>query len=330
MRDFSRNFGEVLFKRCKNFHQFFSIIFLLSLSKIMNPWIVAIRPKTLPAGAMPVVIGTALATADGGFAPLPALVALVCALCMQIASNLINDLYDFRKGADSASRLGPQRAVASGLLTEGAVKRSAWLFAGTAFVLGQYLVWVGGWQILAIGIVSLLAAWAYTGGPKPLAYLGLGEVCAFVFFGVVAVMGTYFVQTHSFSWTALVYSFVPGFWSANILLVNNIRDISTDAPVGKRTLAVRLGERNARILYCVWTALAFVLPMQIGFLLFPDVQSPVWLFVSLLVIPLGIMRCRSIFTLQGAAFNTLLAQTVQTFIVHGLVLSLGVVLARLV
>lgn len=275
------------------------------------------------------LIGTALATADGGFALLPALIALVCALLMQIASNLINDLYDFRKGADTAERLGPPRAVASGLLTEEAVKRAAWWAVGTAFVLGQYLVWVGGWQIFAVGVVSLVAAWAYTGGPKPLAYMGLGEVCAFVFFGIVPVMGTYFVQTHSWSWTALGYSFVPGFWSANILLVNNLRDIPTDTKAGKNTLAVRLGERNARILYSIITALAFVIPLQLAFLLFPEVPSPGWLFLPLLAIPLGVMRSRSVFALQGAALNSLLAGTVQVLIAHGCLTAAGLVLAKL-
>ncbi|TAE29268.1 MAG: 1,4-dihydroxy-2-naphthoate polyprenyltransferase [Candidatus Kapaibacterium sp.] len=294
----------------------------------MNAWILATRPKTLPAGATPVVIGTALAAFDGAFALVPALIALVCALLMQIASNLINDLYDFRKGADPAERLGPIRVVAAGLLTEQAVKRSAIGICLVAFVLGQYLVWVGGWQILAIGILSLFIAWAYTGGPKPLAYMGLGEVCAFLFYGVVAVQGTYFVQTHQFSWIALVYSFVPGFWSANILLINNIRDISTDARVQKNTLAVKIGDRNARILYCICTALALVLPFQLAFLLFPEVQTPAWLFLPLLAVPLGVMSCRSLFHAHGAQLNDLQASTARNLIVHGFLLAIGLVLAR--
>jgi 1,4-dihydroxy-2-naphthoate polyprenyltransferase len=294
----------------------------------MNPWIIAIRPKTLPAGATPVIIGSALAASDGGFVLLPALVALTCALLMQIASNLINDLYDFRKGADTGDRLGPPRAVASGLLTEEAVKRAAWLCVGTAFVLGQYLVWVGGWQIFAIGVISLVAAWAYTGGPKPLAYMGLGEVCAFIFFGIVPVVGTYFAQTHTFSLIALGYSFAPGFWSANILLVNNIRDIPTDTLAQKNTVAVRLGDRNARVLYCIITSLALVIPFQLAFVMFPEVQSPAWLFLPLLAVPLGVMRCRSVFALQGASLNGLLAGTVQVLIAHGILIALGVVLAH--
>lgn len=294
----------------------------------MSAWIIAIRPKTLPAGAIPVLIASAIAARDEVFMPLTALAALVCALLMQIASNLINDLYDFRKGADSEERLGPPRAVASGLLTEEAVKRAAWIVVAIAFVLGQYLVWVGGWQIFAIGIVSLVAAWAYTGGPKPLAYMGLGEVCAFVFFGIVPVIGTYFAQAHQFSWIALGYSLVAGLWAANILLVNNIRDISTDERVGKNTLAVRIGSRNARVLYCILTVVAFIIPLQLAFVLFPETSSPAWLFLPLLAAPLGFIRCRSVFTLEGAALNSLLAGTVQVLIIHGILISAGILLSH--
>ncbi len=294
----------------------------------MNAWILATRPHTLPASVTPVVLGSVLAAFDGAFALAPALAAAVCAMLLQIASNLINDIYDFRKGADSSERLGPPRAVAAGLLTEQAVKRVAIGVCVLAFVLGQYLVWVGGWQILAIGVLSLIVAWAYTGGPKPLAYMGLGEVFAFLFFGVVAVMGTYFAQTHQFSWVALVYSFVPGFWSAGILLTNNIRDIHTDAPVQKNTVAVRLGDRNARILYCIFTALALVLPFQLAFLLFPEVQTPAWLFLPLCAVPLGVMSCRSLFQAQGAELNSILGGTVRNLIVHCLLVALGLVLAR--
>jgi 1,4-dihydroxy-2-naphthoate polyprenyltransferase len=292
----------------------------------------AIRPKTLPAGAMPVVLASALAFANGGFALLPALAALVCAVLMQIASNLINDLYDFRKGADTGERLGPPRAVASGALSEEAVKRAAWIIVLAAFVLGQYLVWIGGWQIFTIGIVSLVAAWAYTGGPKPLAYIGLGEVCAFVFFGIVPVCGTYYVQTHEWSLLALAYSLVPAFWAANILLVNNVRDITTDRTAGKLTLAVRIGGGAARGLYCAMSACAFAVPCALAFQAsatasgnaFGTVQHNYWLFGTLLALPLAFTAARDAFRLEGASLNVLLMQTVRLLIVHCLLLSLGV------
>jgi len=288
----------------------------------MNPWFLAIRPKTLPAGAAPVVLGAALAFAAGHFSLLPALAALICALLMQIASNLMNDFYDYRKGTDTAERLGPARAVASGLLTEQAVKRAAWLAVVVAFVLGQYLVWVGGWQILAVGVISLIAAWAYTGGPVPLSYIGLGEVCAFVFFGVVSVSGTYYVQAHEWSPLALLFSLAPAFWSANILLTNNIRDIPTDTTAGKRTLAVRIGSRNARVLYCIMLGAAFCVPV-----LYALLWREWWMLLSLLALPLGVVACRSAMTLQGAALNGLLLQTVRLLIVHTVLIA-GVLCVR--
>jgi 1,4-dihydroxy-2-naphthoate polyprenyltransferase len=286
----------------------------------------AIRPKTLPAGAMPVVLASALAYAAGGFALFPACAALVCAILMQIASNLINDLYDFRKGADTADRLGPPRAVASGALSEQTVKRAAWVAVLSAFVLGQYLVFIGGWQIFAIGVVSLVAAWAYTGGPKPLAYIGLGELCAFVFFGVVPVVGTYYVQTHEWSLLVLTYSLVPAFWAANILLVNNIRDIATDRVAGKNTLAVRIGDGAARGLYCVMIALAFAVPCALIFVSQTPHLHTYWLFLTLLALPLALRAARDAFRLEGAALNLLLMQTVRLLIVHCLLLSLAVAL----
>lgn len=290
----------------------------------MNAWLLAIRPKTLPAGAAPVVLGMALAYSQGKFMIVPALAALVCAVMMQIVSNLINDLYDFRKGADTAERLGPPRAVASGVLTEQAVKNAAWILAVAAFCLGQYLVWIGGWEILAIGVIALGTAWAYTGGPFPLAYLGLGEVCAFVFFGVVAVSGTYFVQAHEWSWVVLLFSLVPAFWSANILLVNNIRDITTDSTVGKNTLAVRIGSRNARILYCVASGAALLVPA-----LYLILKWDWTMCASFLVFPLVVKAWRNVFALEGKALNGLLLQTVRLLILHTVLISLALVIRTL-
>ncbi|MCU0428056.1 MAG: 1,4-dihydroxy-2-naphthoate polyprenyltransferase [Candidatus Kapabacteria bacterium] len=290
----------------------------------MNPWFLAIRPKTLPAGAAPVLLGMALAFADGVFAPLPALAALICAVLMQIASNLINDVYDFRNGADTAERLGPPRAVASGLLSEEAVKRGAWIAAILAFCLGQYLVWVGGWQIFAIGVIALITAWAYTGGPLPLAYIGLGEVCAFVFFGVVSVCGTYYVQSGVWSAKAFVFSLVPAFWSANILLVNNIRDIPTDSAVGKNTLAVRIGSRAARLLYCVALVLAFCVPIM-----YAVWRSEWWLLLSLGALPLAVKAYRSVIKFEGRTMNDVLLQTVRLLIVHTALISCALLAGRM-
>ncbi len=293
---------------------------------VPSPWLVAIRPKTLPAGAMPVVVGSALAFTHGVFQPLPAVVALFCALLMQISSNLINDLYDFRKGADTRERLGPPRAVASGLLSERQVSGAAWIAVLTAFILGQYLVYVGGWQIFAIGVVSLVAAWAYTGGPLPLAYLGLGEVCAFVFFGIIPVCGTYFVQAHTLPTDVLVMSTIPGMFAANILAVNNIRDIPTDTSANKRTLAVRIGSRAARLLYCFLTFFALSLP--IGLWLWLQGGS-LWLLLTLLSLPFAVRACRAVLHAEGAALNGVLVQTVQLLIIHSILMSIALVLMKI-
>ena len=287
---------------------------------LLHSWTLAIRPKTLPAGAAPVILGSALAFASssGNFLWTPALAALACAVLMQISTNLINDLYDFRRGADTSDRLGPTRVVASGLLSERAVKTGAWASVLLAFCIGQYLVWVGGWQILAIGVVSLIAAWAYTGGPLPLAYLGLGEVCAFIFFGVVPVSGVYFIQTGEWSLAALFLSFSPALWAANILLVNNIRDITTDERAGKRTLAVRIGAQKARALYCWASAASLAVPIAYAAL----EQKPLAL-ISALAAPLAFKACRAALRLEGAALNGLLAQTVRVHIVHTSLLALA-------
>ncbi|NTU54498.1 MAG: 1,4-dihydroxy-2-naphthoate polyprenyltransferase, partial [Chlorobiaceae bacterium] len=202
----------------------------------LQAWMLAIRPKTLPAGAMPVVLGSALAFANGTFRVLPALVALICALGIQIATNFINEIYDFRKGADTAERLGPTRTVAAGIISERTMTRVSIGLGLSVFVLGLYLVAIGGWPILLVGVLSLLFAWAYTGGPFPIAYSGLGDVFVFIFFGLVAVGGTYYVQSLTLPFPVLIAAAAPGAFSVSILLVNNIRDIDTDRKVGKMTL----------------------------------------------------------------------------------------------
>lgn len=176
----------------------------------LQAWMLAIRPKTLPAGAMPVVLGSALAAADGRFRPLPALVALICALGIQVATNFINEIYDFRKGADTAERLGPTRTVAAGLISEKKMITVSASLAGAVFLLGLYLVSIAGWPILVIGLLSLLFAWGYTGGPYPIAYSGLGDFFVFLFFGLVAVGGTYYVQAQTLTLPILLAAAAPG------------------------------------------------------------------------------------------------------------------------
>ncbi len=291
------------------------------LSTSLQAWMLAIRPKTLPAGAMPVVLGSALAAVDGRFRLLPFLVALICALGIQVATNFINEIYDFRKGADTAARLGPTRTVAAGLISEKTMIRVSASLVGTVFLLGLYLVASSGWPILLVGLLSLLFAWAYTGGPYPIAYSGLGDIFVFVFFGLVAVGGTYYLQAHTLSSSVLLAAVAPGAFSVNILLVNNIRDITTDRTVGKMTLPARIGAEWARRLYILLMVVAFLVPA----LLFFKGYSP-WGMLSLLSAPLAISMVRQLYASEGRELNNVLAGTGKLMTLHGTLFSVGLLI----
>ncbi|MBM3162615.1 MAG: 1,4-dihydroxy-2-naphthoate polyprenyltransferase [Chlorobi bacterium] len=287
----------------------------------VQAWMLAIRPKTLPAGAVPVVLGSALAAADGRFRILPALVALVCALGIQVATNFINEIYDFRKGADTAERLGPTRTVAAGIISEQVMIRVSVSLVAVVFLLGMYLVHIAGWPIFLVGVLSLLFAWAYTGGPYPIAYSGLGDLFVFVFFGLVAVGGTYYVQASVLSFPVLLAAAAPGAFSVNILLVNNIRDIATDRTVGKMTLPARIGGDNARKLYVLLTLLAYVVPV----LVWLEGYS-VWGLFSLGSFPLALGMIRKLHGSEGRELNSVLAGTGKVMTIHGLLFSVGLLL----
>lgn len=286
-------------------------------------WFLAARPKTLPASVIPVVLASALAAADGFFAIDRAAVALVCAMLIQIATNFINEVYDFRRGADTAERLGPTRAVASGLIGERAMVIASASVIVITFFIGLYLVAATGWEILAVGIASLFFAWAYTGGPFPLAYRGLGDIFVFVFFGLVAVCGTYYVQALSVTPQALLLSLVPGALSANILGVNNIRDIRTDEPAGKRTLAVRIGRAPAIRLYTALVAMAFIVPVMFVVVM----GYSLWVLLPLLTLPLAAKLIRNLRTKEGVALNAVLAGTAGLLVAFGVLLSVGLFLS---
>jgi 1,4-dihydroxy-2-naphthoate polyprenyltransferase len=287
----------------------------------MQAWMLAIRPKTLPAGAMPIIVGSSMAAASGRFRPLPALVALICALGIQIATNFINEIYDFRKGADTAERLGPTRTVAAGIISEGTMIRVSATLAGTVFLLGLYLVSIAGWPIFLVGVLSLLFAWGYTGGPWPIAYSGLGDLFVFIFFGLVAVGGTYYVQALSLPLPVLIAAAAPGAFSVNILLVNNIRDIATDRTVGKMTLPARIGAKAARLLYVFLTILAYAVP----FALIRFGYSP-WCLLSLLSLPLAMVMIRKLYSSEGRELNQVLAGTGKVLTVHGVLFSIGLLI----
>ena len=237
-------------------------------------WVIAARPQTLPAAAAPVIVGVGLAVETGVFAPLPALAALVGAALIQIGTNFANDYYDAIQGADTDDREGFTRVVASGLIEPNEVKRAMWATFGAAILVGSFLVYVGGVPILVVGLASVAAGIAYTGGPYPLGYHGLGDLFVFVFFGLIAVTGTYYVQAAALVggvvpvWppagtinrAAIVASLPVAALSTNILVVNNVRDREEDAKTGKRTLAVRFGYGLSRAQYVGLLALAYAAP----------------------------------------------------------------------
>ncbi|MEX0993789.1 MAG: 1,4-dihydroxy-2-naphthoate polyprenyltransferase [Solirubrobacterales bacterium] len=229
------------------------------MSRPVSPriWLIAARPRTLPAAVAPVLVGTALAGSQDIFRPLAFVAAMIGSVFIQIGTNLSNDYSDARRGADTDDRLGPVRVTAGGLAPPRKVLVATWLAFGIAVLAGLYLVAIAGWELLVVGVLSILAGVLYTGGPRPYGYEGLGELFVFLFFGLVAVVGSYYVQTEELTWLAVALSVPIGLLASAILMVNNIRDIDTDRRAGKRTLAVRLGRDRARTLFTVAVVLAY-------------------------------------------------------------------------
>lgn len=279
----------------------------------------AMRPKTLPAAVGPVLVGAALAIADGAFALLPVLAALAGALLLQIGSNFANDYFDFFKGADRADRLGPTRVTASGLLTPGEVRIGMAVIFGLAMLVGIYLIWAGGWPILVLGGAAIVAAITYTGGPLPFGYYGLGDLVCFLFFGLAAVCGTYYVQTHTAPLDAWLCAVPVGALITAILVVNNLRDLESDRRAGKRTLAVILGRRGTQIEYLLLLVLAYALPILLWLV---RGRTPFVLF-TWLSLPLAYQVVKAVFTAQGRALNPVLAATARLSLIYSILLSIG-------
>jgi 1,4-dihydroxy-2-naphthoate octaprenyltransferase len=283
-------------------------------------WLMAARPRTLPAAVAPVLVGTALAATGDTFKPLTFLAALVGALFIQVGTNLSNDYSDARRGADTEDRLGPVRVTAGGLVPPRQVLIATYVAFGVAVLAGVYLIATAGWELLLVGAASILAGVLYTGGPRPYGYEGLGEVFVFLFFGVVAVAGSYFAQTEELDWEALVLAVPIGLLAAAILVVNNVRDLETDRRAGKRTLAVRLGRERARGLFAAMVAGAFLsapLPWLLGSL------SP-WLLLSWIAAPLAVPLVRVVRTrTDGPSLNRALAGTGRLQLAFCVLLSAG-------
>ena len=286
-------------------------------------WLMAARPRTLPAAIAPVLVGTALAGAEGEFRPLAFCAALIGSVFIQIGTNLSNDYSDARRGADTEERLGPVRVTAGGLVPPRKVLVATWLAFGIAVAVGAYLIALVGWELLAIGAASILAGVLYTGGPRPYGYEGLGEVFVFTFFGLVAVAGSYYVQTEELTTLAVAVAVPVGLLSAAILMVNNIRDIDTDRRAGKRTLAVRLGRPRAIALFGATLLLTFAWVVGLAI-----AEDEPWLVLPILAAPLAPPLRRTVAgRTDGPALNAALARTGMLLAAFSLLLSAGVLLA---
>ena len=286
-------------------------------------WLLATRPKTLPAAVSPVLVGIALALRDDVFALLPALAALLGALLLQIAVNLANDYFDYVRGVDQPDRKGPLRVTQSGLLPPEHVRNAMIVMLVLSAVVGVYLIIVGGWPILAIGLASIISVLAYSAGPLPLASNGLGDLFVFIFFGLFAVGGTYWVQALTLSPLVVVASIPVGFLITAILVVNNLRDIENDARAGKRTLAVMLGERGSRIEYLILVAVAYLVPL----VLWLGFGARFWVLLPILSVAMGIRLVHTIWgDNDGPTMNKALAGTAQLALVHSVLFSIGLIL----
>jgi 1,4-dihydroxy-2-naphthoate octaprenyltransferase len=288
-------------------------------------WLMAARIRTLPAAVAPVLVGTALAGYGHVFHPLRFLAALVGAIFIQVGTNLSNDYSDARRGADAEDRLGPVRVTAGGLVPPSQVLIATYISFGVAVLAGIYLIAVAGWVLLAIGAASILAGVLYTGGPRPYGYEGLGELFVFLFFGLVAVVGSFYVQVKHLDWEAFALAVPVGLLAAAILVVNNVRDIDTDRRADKRTLAVRLGRARTRVLFAGMVYLAYVLSLLTW------VFGPLtgWLLLPWLTLPAAAAVVRDVRNrVDGPSLNQALARTGLLQLAFCTLLAAGLLLSR--
>jgi len=282
-------------------------------------WLLASRPKTLPAAGAGVFTGTALAIYDGHFAPLSALAALIGAILLQIGSNLANDVFDYLRGAESKERLGPLRVTQAGLLTPKEVQRGMWITFTLAALIGVYLIVVAGWAILLIGLTAILAAIIYTG---PISDRGLGDIFVFLYFGVAAVVGTYYAQALTTTPAAWWMSVPIGLLVVNILVVNNLRDIAVDEAAGKITIAVRMGVDGTRLEYLILLVISYLtIPLALAFGLVPAWTMLVWLSI-----PFALKVNRLVQHELGRPLNRALAGSGQLALMYSILFFVGILL----
>lgn len=283
---------------------------------IVGAWVEAARPKTLPASVSPVLLGNALAYYDGSFDVLPAILCLLVALFAQIASNFANDYFDFKKGADREDRLGPERAVAQGWISPKAMLAGTFVMLGLACLFGLMLIFFADWRLLLVGVAIAVCVLAYSAGPFPLAYNGLGDVCVLLFYGIIPVCFTYYIQTLSFSLLSFLLSVALGLLSVNILVVNNYRDYEQDKAARKRTTIVLFGRRFGRVFYILNECMAFILILPLL------LDAPWWaLFLFGILFALCFYTTRELFALEGKALNRTLGHTARNVFFFALFLS---------
>ena len=287
----------------------------------MNPWILASRPKTLPAAVSPVILGLALAYSDNQFNILVGFLTLLASILIQIGTNFANDAYDFLSGADDEDRLGPKRAANSGLLKPKDMLNKMCIIFLLSLAIGCYLAYIGGWPIVLIGSLSILSGIAYTGGPYPLGYNGLGDIFVFIFFGLIAVPGTYYLQTNTINYESILLGIVSGSFSTAILIVNNVRDLNTDKKINKKTLAVLFGKKFCELEYFLMIFLGFSMPIY--FNLFLNYKSSILLV--LVTIPIAIKLILELHYEEGEKLNSVLEKTARLYMIITIILSFSLV-----
>jgi len=287
-----------------------------------STWFITIRPKTLYAAISPVLLGSCLSISKGSFDIFIGMITLLATLCIQIGTNLSNDLFDFLKGTDNQNRIGPKRALQMGLLSIEQIKKAIFLIFGLSIILGGSLVVIGGFPILIIGILSIIFAIAYTGGPFPLGYNGLGDLFVFVFFGLIAVSGTFYLQTGYINLESIILGVASGSLSTTILIVNNIRDINNDRLSGKNTLAVIFGKKFAQFEYIIFMAIAYLCPLYLYFYISHSIE----VFLIYLLLPFMAELIIKLFITNDENFNNLLNRTSRHMFLFSLLLSIIIIL----
>jgi len=288
----------------------------------MKNWFLAARPKTLPAAISPVILGSALAYHDGYFHFFICAMTLLAAVLIQVGTNFANDVYDFQKGSDREDRLGPTRATQSGLISPEKMKKAMWLIFALSICVGLYLAFIGGWPIVIIGLSSIAAGIAYTGGPFPLGYHGFGDVFVFIFFGLIAVPGTYFLQSGTVNALSLYMGTAMGMLSTAILVVNNLRDLDTDKLSGKKTLAVQFGKTFSKIQYNTLILIPFLLPLYVWW----NVENKLSLLITLFALPIALHLIKQVYSLTGSDLNLVLARTACFMFIFTLLFSTGLII----